>query len=302
MDPISKLMVVIDPTQKEQPALARAGDLARVANASMHLFLCDYNQGLSGDMFFDDARLQKSRASFLEHRGEWLDRLAAPWRDAGIEVTREVVWNRYWYDAVVQAAKREQPDIVVKETRHHATLKRVLLSSSDWSLIRECPTTVLLVRAGDWARPPVFLAAIDPFHEHDKPADLDDRIIDEAKRLTGLFSGQLRLVHAWRPIMPMALGPMPVTVADGIDNEELFDHRKEGVEKLAAKHGIETDDVLLGEGDMKQVLPDLVDECGASMVIMGAVARGRLERVFIGSTAERVLDKLSCDLLLVRQA
>ncbi len=300
MDAISKILVVIDPTQKEQPALARAGELARAAGAAMHLFLCDYNQGLSGDMFFDDARLRKSRASFLEHRGEWLDKLAAPWRDAGVAVTTEVVWNRYWYSAVVEATGREEPDMVVKETQHHATLKRVLLSSSDWSLIRECPATVLLVRAGDWARPPVFLAAVDPFHEHDKPADLDDRIIGEATRMTRLFDGQLRLVHAWRPIMPMALGPMPVTVAEGIDNDELFEHRKAGVEKLAAKHGIDADDVLLGEGDMKQVLPTLVEECGASMVVMGAVARGRLERVFIGSTAERVLDKLACDLLLVR--
>ena len=35
---------------------------------------------------------------------------------------------------------------------------------------------------------------------------------------------------------------------------------------------------------------------------MGAVSRSALERLFIGSTAEAVLDKLSCDVLIVKPA
>ncbi len=33
---------------------------------------------------------------------------------------------------------------------------------------------------------------------------------------------------------------------------------------------------------------------------MGAVARGRLQRAAIGSTAERVLDHLPCDVVIVK--
>ena len=41
---------------------------------------------------------------------------------------------------------------------------------------------------------------------------------------------------------------------------------------------------------------------GASVTcaVMGAVSRSALARLFIGSTAERVLDKLSCDTLIVK--
>jgi universal stress protein E len=35
---------------------------------------------------------------------------------------------------------------------------------------------------------------------------------------------------------------------------------------------------------------------------MGAIARRGLSRLFIGSTAERVLDKLPCDLVIVKPA
>jgi universal stress protein E len=33
---------------------------------------------------------------------------------------------------------------------------------------------------------------------------------------------------------------------------------------------------------------------------MGAVSRSALERLFIGSTAEEVLDRVPCDLLIVK--
>ena len=36
------------------------------------------------------------------------------------------------------------------------------------------------------------------------------------------------------------------------------------------------------------------------LVVMGALARWSLKRAVIGSTAERVLDSLPCDVLIVR--
>jgi universal stress protein E len=41
---------------------------------------------------------------------------------------------------------------------------------------------------------------------------------------------------------------------------------------------------------------------GADLVVMGAVSRSGLKRVFIGNTAERVLNDLPCDVLVVKPA
>ncbi|MGL1102669.1 universal stress protein, partial [Vibrio parahaemolyticus] len=40
----------------------------------------------------------------------------------------------------------------------------------------------------------------------------------------------------------------------------------------------------------------------SSIVVMGAVSRSGLKRLFIGNTAERTLDLLSCDVLIVKPA
>jgi universal stress protein E len=39
---------------------------------------------------------------------------------------------------------------------------------------------------------------------------------------------------------------------------------------------------------------------GSSIVVMGAVSRSGLKRLFIGNTAEQILDALECDVLVVK--
>jgi hypothetical protein len=49
-------------------------------------------------------------------------------------------------------------------------------------------------------------------------------------------------------------------------------------------------------------IPRVAGELHADLVVMGAVSRSGLERVFIGNTAERILDTLQCDVLVVKPA
>jgi hypothetical protein len=48
------------------------------------------------------------------------------------------------------------------------------------------------------------------------------------------------------------------------------------------------------------VLPTVARSIKAQMVVMGAIARSRVDRLFLGSTAEQVLDALPCDVLMVK--
>ena len=45
---------------------------------------------------------------------------------------------------------------------------------------------------------------------------------------------------------------------------------------------------------------EVADRLDADVVVMGAVARNRWKRLFIGATAERTLEHLPCDLLIVK--
>ena len=58
----------------------------------------------------------------------------------------------------------------------------------------------------------------------------------------------------------------------------------------------------LVDSDPVFAIPHVAKKIGADFVVMGAVSRSGLKRVFIGNTAERVLDDLPCDVLVVKPA
>ena len=47
-------------------------------------------------------------------------------------------------------------------------------------------------------------------------------------------------------------------------------------------------------------LPALIEEVDAAVVVMGAISRSAIDRAFVGNTAERLLDELVCDVLVVK--
>jgi nucleotide-binding universal stress UspA family protein len=47
-------------------------------------------------------------------------------------------------------------------------------------------------------------------------------------------------------------------------------------------------------------IPETARKVGADLVVMGAVSRSGLKRVFIGNTAERALGAIHCDVLVVK--
>jgi universal stress protein E len=185
-------------------------------------------------------------------------------------------------------------------------LRRVLLTNTDWNLIRACPVPLLLARTDDWPETPRVLAALDPEHLGDKPAALDHDILEWAELLAARMGGEVHAVHAFFPAAILAatatLAGMPpasgVTVVGIVEAER----KRIGdvLTGIAAAHGLARERVHLEQGAATEVLPRVAQELGAALVVMGAVSRSRLQEVFLGSTAERVLDRIACDVWVAK--
>jgi universal stress protein E len=50
------------------------------------------------------------------------------------------------------------------------------------------------------------------------------------------------------------------------------------------------------------VVPATARKTHSAITVIGAVSRSALKRLFIGNTAEIIMDELSCDLLIVKPA
>ena len=295
---VRKILVAIKEL-RATPLLDKAAHIALARGAELVMF-----HDLATPVFIDGlapgvgprTALRSGRQSALAR----LETLAAPWRARGLKVSTAAEWDFPPHEAIVREALRADADLIVVQGRgrHHFP---ALLGYTDWSLLRDSPIPVLLVKNPRPYLRPRVLAAVDPVHSYSKPSDLDSIILREAESLARSFGTAPHVMHSY--MRPPALGLQDVAaiVIETIDKQVRRDARKAFGELL---HGtsVAPSRRHLVEANPVDAIIRTQREIGAAIVVMGAVSRRGLKRVFIGNTAERLLDELTCDLLVVKPA
>jgi universal stress protein E len=287
---LNKILVIIESGAEKQPALERAMELAKCAEAELELFVSDYSTYLEDGYYFDPVRARELRREHGEKTLGVLEQLAEPLRENGLEVSCATAWGNPPYEEIIRRVDELKPDLVIKSTRHHERLTRLLLANDDWELIRYCPAPLLLVKDRSWAGQPKFVASVDPEHSHDKPAALDHKLVRAAAELARVSGGSVHLYHSTH--LPPLAGMYPIESDYRVDTAKIKD--------LGAQHNVPEDHCYVSDVEITRSLPELVNLIQASVVVMGAVSRSRLDRMLIGNTAEKVLDKLECDVLVIK--
>jgi len=169
-------------------------------------------------------------------------------------------------------------------------------------MLRESPVPVLLLKNSRAWRKPTVLAAVDPAHAHAKTARLDETIAANALQLAHAVGGRMQLMHANHPSLMLISSGDPAV--DSLTAQLRYEDQKKlnraGFAKFAARQHVPKARRHLVDGHPVFGIPRLARKLRANVVVMGAVSRSGLKRVFIGNTAERVLEALHCDVLVVK--
>jgi universal stress protein E len=302
MDRLSNILVIVDPTAKRSAAIEKAGVLASTCGARVELFACETKE--SRARRYASYLASDGSVDFVTDIRSMLDSLAKPLRDAGVDVRVESTMGDPLYVQFLERAQRTYADLVVKDTHHHSLARRTFLTNTDWHLIRGCPVPLLLTKTRPWSAKRVIAAAVDPGHAHGKPAVLDSLILDWAEALRDKLAGSLHAVHAFMPHVrwaEAAIGEtamMSAITSQMIEDERL--RRLARVQALSAPCGINLSNTHVAFGVASEVLSRFAQEEHVDLLVMGAISRYGVDRLFIGSTAERVLEQLPCDVLVVK--
>ena len=178
---------------------------------------------------------------------------------------------------------------------------------TDWELLRRKPCTRLAAQkaAGAVARDTFVLAAVDPSHAHAKPSLPGlPVIVEHGEQFAKALHRPLHVMHANYPsVFGLTLGDPAIdaaTLAATYEQQKIKSRRDFRVFAENAKiprarrHVIDRDPV--------SGISAIARKVSAELVVMGAVSRSGLKRLFIGNTAERVSNTLPCDVLVVKPA
>jgi universal stress protein E len=303
MKPIRRILVAVKSTgRKRSAAVAKAAALARALDAQLELFHAITDpvafDALSGSAFSQHLKTGSARHS----RG--LEQMAEPLRQQGLTVSTAVEWDYPAHDAVVRRARTTGADLIVAERHAGRHVARWLMRYPDWELLRQSPVPVLLVKRARIYKAPRILAAIDPTHAFDKTARLDDAILTLARRLAEAVDGTLHVMHAYVPTtVGIEARRLNVANASQVIIEEA---EKQAVQRMdKALRGAELASLDARRRHLVSLhpanaIPALARKLASDVVVMGALSRTGIKGLIIGNTAERVLDELRCDVLVVK--
>ncbi|WP_151670871.1 universal stress protein [Nitrincola schmidtii] len=302
MAKLSKMLVNMTTEEPTDSLLDKAIRVSECANTSIELFKCGYQSYPSSMSMISPAMLDNLQHQRMRAMEKVLDQIASSYRHHSCEITTDVAWAKYITDGVLTKAKRFQPDLILHEVAEHPHLLHRLLAPQDWLLLREAQTPLLLCKEQPWPEHMRIVAAIDPFHAHDKAAEIDLKILQYAQVMAKSLGAELHILHTFASIPQSAI--FDDTVIGDFESMHL---------RIKAEHEARLKEVVLSfdpsfdlsllhvvEGEIHRKLPEFVREKSINMVVMGSLARGMIDRLLLGSSVERVLDAVPCDILVLK--
>ncbi len=290
----STCMVIVDKALTLTAAVVRAAALARKSDDRLLLALFEFDRVLAR------AKLRGvDLDAYLRGRREKLESLADQLRRDGLKVDTRLFWDHPVTARVLLTVLGEQPQMVIKDVHREPALKRVLFTPEDLDLLRQCPAPLMLVRNGTHGLPRRIVAAVDPLDGQGRPHELTAQVLHAANRLAMQCEAELDVVHAFEyapPFVGVEFGWLP---APDLIEESRTLHR-DAMQELGKKFGIPPGHLYVLDGTPGWAIAGFAAENGVDVVVMGSIQRTFLQRLSIGSVAEDLLQRVDCDVLVLK--
>jgi len=234
----------------------------------------------------------------IENRREELRRFVVPVQREGVRVNIDVLVGPPFVQ-IIREVLRNGHDLLMMTANGTTGVKARLLGSTSLHLLRKCPCPVWVVKPGRTMRYSRIMAAVDPDTSDEERNQVNTEIMDLATSLARSEESELHVVHAWS-----VWGAKYVRKQETVEEmaREVRAAHKKQVDELLESYSLEAlrCRLYLLKGDPGRVIPQVASQQRIELIVMGTVSRTGLAGLFIGNTAETVLQEVDCSVLAVK--
>ena len=209
------------------------------------------------------------------------------------KVSLKVVWSKDIHPWIIARAAKGFAAVIKTGNQARTGFR----TSTDWHLLRECASPVLLVAEKKWHKTKPILAAVDLGTKNKRKRDLNHSVVAQAKILAEALQAPLNLIYAIEV-------PTILTDMDIIDPATYVRQQKEAMQpqlqQLAAAHDIPPKAFRSKRGPVAKVINSEAARVRAQLVVLGTLGRQGVSARLIGNTAEEVLSHLNTDVLTLK--
>lgn len=285
------ILVVADPIEEPQRAIAAATELARNKDCKIHIVGFCFVP-MAGLIDEDDPQHRSYQIEIIQHRERWWHDYLAE-NTPEVEYSHEVVWERYIHHWIESHCARISYDLIVK-TGHRS--ENLFYTPSDWQLFRESKVPVYIVRGENHDTRPVVLAAVDLLSKNSEKQRLNEAVIEGAFRLSVHTAAELHLCHTIKIpaiVRELELVDVPARV------QQIEAEARAAAKPLLEQYDIGEDRLHIHDGDPGHVIPQVGRKLNTQCIVMGSMGRTGIAGKLIGNTCEKVLHNATTDLMVI---
>lgn len=237
-------------------------------------------------------------------RSSRLQGLAVGLEAEGLTVETTVLQGRAFIE-VIRAVLKNGHDLVIKDALRSPS--QPFFRGPDMHLIRKCPCPVWVLNSAADPKSNRILAAVNADPDDPTHLALSRTVTQLATSLARQDEARLDVMQVWRLEEESTLRSSLAKITDDeVDRlvAKIGARSKEGLDALVSDFGAFEDlmRVLHIEGIAEDVIAEHVDAEGIDTVVMGSVGRTGVAGLFIGNTAETILNRVKCSVLTVKPA
>jgi len=296
---LKHIAAVVDFRQAKHFSLPRAIEMARLFDCKITILSNTYESFMdfipSGSAI--DGQFIKAEA--IQQNLDKLKKLVEEVDSSGIEINYQVLWSKSLHAGLSEFINEHEFDLVVKTAHHHSSLKKLLSTPTDWSLLRDTKTNILFVKNGMWPSKTSILGAIN-IEDDEAHRKLNKKIISTTVELAKKCHSSANILNVF---------PWPMVKFEKFNH--LF-NKKDLFLDIKQKHSKAVKDfvmsvstisgkVIVAEGlEPEETIPEIVKSTYSDLLVMGTVGRKGLQAAVMGNTAEKILDELECEVLALK--
>jgi nucleotide-binding universal stress UspA family protein len=292
---MKKILLDIDASEKTHPAIEAAVRLARRSRAELEIvdvlpeFRWESRRSVRGGIERD----------LVASREEHLAAITAGAAASGVSAHWSLLRGKP-AQAITETVLAGAHDLLVRSHARSSGAERAArFGPVDLELLKVCPCPVLLVSAHAPHVPLRVLLAVDANPDEQK---LNEHILAVALALIEPESAQLTVLQAWD-----ALGEQVLRGRVRREDVDAYvEHTREaaaaGLDAFLAAAGpaLAGAQRELVRGRAQDAIQESIERHDIDLVVMGSVGRSGLQGLLMGNTAEAILSRVTCSVLVVK--
>ena len=203
-------------------------------------------------------------------------------------------WSERVHVTVAKEAEQRGAGLVVTAASHHSVLGSLVHRADDWHLLRDVPCPILMLPE-TLLTPDKVVVALDSLEQDSEHQQLAERVLDSASAFARAFAVPLTAITVMPD--PALIYANLVSVPFDTDFQERAKKAaRESLEGLIARTGIKVDHIKIESGRVEESVSEAAK---GGVLVIGSAANKGLKGFLLGNTAERILQHMQTEMLVV---